>query len=264
MNVYKHELRQNRTATVIWAISILAIAVLYISIYPSIAANPDFSKIIKEFPEAFKKSFGMTNNSLSTFPALYAVILNLVILVGAVQAMNLGAGIISKEVRYKTADFLLSKPVNRYNILTQKLLSVTTLLMLTNIVYLTTTWGLIRSIIEPPFQFEVFLRSSLPLLLVQIFFFSLGFLLGVALPKIRSVIAVSLPTVFGFYVFGLLDTVIGKEKIKYLTPFKFFDLNKLTSGGTYQTGVLIYLGVLVALSIIGSYLIYQKKDIHIT
>jgi ABC-2 type transport system permease protein len=261
MNIFIHELKQNKVATIIWTAALLAIAALYISIYPSIS-NIDVSKVMKQFPEAFKKTFGMTEDSLSTFPALYSMILNFVILTGAIQAMNLGVNIISKEVRNKTADFLLSKPVKRFNVLTQKLLSATTLLVITNIVFLAMVWGLIQIFIDSHFKFEVFIKSSLTLFLVQVFFLSLGFLLGIVLPKIKSVIAISLPTVFGFYIFGLLDTVIGKEKIKYLTPFKFFDLNKLALGGTYQTGLLIYLGILVALFITGSYIVYQKKDIH--
>jgi len=262
MNIFKHELKQNGTTTLMWIIALLAIAAMYISIYPSFSANLDISKVVKGFPEAFKKGFGITDKSLSTFPSLYGMVLNFVVLTGAVQAMNLGANIISKEVRKKTADFLLTKPVKRFNIVTQKLLSALTLLVVTNVVFLAVAWWLIQIFIDSPFQFAVFIRSSLTLFFVQLFFFSLGFLLGVALPKIRAVIAVSLPTVFGFYVFGLLDTVIGEEKIKYLTPFKFFDLNKLTTGGTYQTGTLIYLGLLLTLFVAGSYIIYQKKDIH--
>jgi ABC-2 type transport system permease protein len=102
----------------------------------------------------------------------------------------------------------------------------------------------------------------LTLFLAQSFFFSLGFLLGVVLPKVKSVIAVTLPTVFGFYIFGLLDTVVGEEKIKYMTPFKFFDLTDLASGGTYQAESLIYLWALVVLAVAGAYFIYQKKDIQ--
>lgn len=264
MNIFKHEIKQNAGATIIWTVALMAIAALYISIYPSFAGSTDISKVLKAFPEAYKRALGVKGNSLASFTGLYSMVLNFVILTGAVQAMNLGTGIISKEVRYKTADFLLSKPIKRFNILTQKLLCAALLLIATNIVFLAVAWGLIQAVIERPFQFEVFIRSSLSLFLVQSFFFSFGFLLGVALPRVKSVIGVSLPAVFGFYVFGFLDTVMGEDKIKYLTPFKFFDLNKLTSGETYQTQSLVYLGVLLALFIGASYVVYQKKDIQTT
>lgn len=262
MNIFRHELKQNRGATISWIIGILALSALYISLYPSVAANPDISKILKNFPEAFKRAFGMTDNACSFFPSLYALVLNFVLLVGAVQAMNLGTGIISKEVRDKTAEFLLSKPVKRFNILSQKLFSALILIVITNVIYLVATWALIKAIIEDPFQLEAFIVSSLSLLFVQVFFLCLGFLIGIVLAKIRSVIAITLPTVFGFYIIGLLDTVIGEEKIKYLTPFRLFDLIKLTTGSSYQAASCIYLSLLIALLTIVSYMVYQKKDIQ--
>lgn len=261
MNIFKHEIKQNWISTAIWIASIVAVVALYISIYPTIADKPELTKVVEQMPEAFKRAFGVTGDTFSTFPALYAMMLNLAILAGAVQAMNLGVNLVSKEVRDKTADFLLSKPIRRSDVLTQKLLSAVALLVATNVVFLAAAWALIQAVIEDPLKFEVFIRSSLTLILIQSFFFSLGFLFGVALPRIRSVIAVTLPTVFGFYVFGLLDTVVGVKKIKYMTPFKFFDINKLVAGDSFQTSSLIYLGVLVTLAIIASYIIYQKKDI---
>jgi ABC-2 type transport system permease protein len=262
MNIFKHEIKQNRGATIIWTIALVAIAAMYISIYPTIFQTAEIAKVFDAFPEVYKKALGISDISLFTFAGLYGILLTFVILTGAVQAMNLGVGIVSKEVRNKTADFLLSKPVTRISILNQKLFSAVTLLLLTNIVFLAAAWGLIQAFIDVPFKFDVFIRSSLVLFWVQSFFFSIGFLLGVILPKIKSVIAVSLPVVFGFYILGLLDTVVGEEKIRYMTPFKFFDVSKLTSGGTYRTASLVYLGILVVLAIAGSYIVYKKKDIQ--
>jgi len=262
MNIFTQELRQNKVSTIIWTVAMLAIAALYISIYPSMFSNSDIASVIQNFPEVLKKSFGITSDSLSAFPAFYAFLLNLVILTGALQAMNLGTGITSKEVRDKTADFLLTKPVSRFNILNQKLLSVVILLIFTNAVFLVAVWGFIQVFIDEPFQLTAFIRSSMGLLLVQTFFVSLGFLLGAVLPKVKSVIAVSLPTVFGFYILGLFDSIIGEEKIRYLTPFRFFDLSNLATGGNYQSGVIIYLALLIILAISVSYVVYKKKDIH--
>jgi len=259
MNILKHELKQNKNTTIIWTIAIMAVMALYISIFPSV--GEEFLKITESFPSAFKKAFGIPESGISTFPSLYAFSLSLTILIGAMQAMNLGVGIISKEVRYKTADFLLTKPMSRLNILTQKILSGLSLLIITNIVFIGGTWGLINIFVKDIPTFEAFLTVSAVFMLTQLFFFALGFLVGAALPKVKSVIAVTLPTVFGFYVFGMLDTVIG-EKIKYLTPFKLFDLEGLASGSAYELGSLIFLGFLLVIFVGSSLYIYQRKDIH--
>jgi ABC-2 type transport system permease protein len=136
------------------------------------------------------------------------------------------------------------------------------LLLLTDIVFLAVDWLLIQAIISDPFQFRTFVISSLSLVFIQVFFAALGFLLGSVLPRVKSVIAVTLPVVFGFYIIGLLDTVVGVNKIKFLTPFKFFDVNAITAGGGYEAATLIYLAVLTAIAVIASFTVYQRKDIH--
>lgn len=260
MNVFIQELKQYRNSTIVWIIALISVAALYISIFPSISQSAGVSDIYKNFPEAFKKTFGITENTLSAFSGLYALVLNLVLLTGAVQAMNLGTGITSKEVRERTADFLLTRPLSRVSVMRQKLLTVFLLILVTDLLFMAADWALIQALIDDPFQFRTFLTSTSSLFLVQVFFVSFGFLLGSVLPRIKSVIAVSLPAVFGFYIVGLFDTLVG-EKIKYMTPFKFFDVNMLTAGGGYEPGILIYLAVLSIAALIASFVVYKKKDI---
>ena len=262
MNIFRQELRQNRSSTIIWTAALIAIAALYISIYPSIAGNTSISDIYQNFPEAFRKTFNLTENTLASFSGLYALVLNLVLLTGAVQAMNLGTSVTAKEVRDKTADFLLTKPVSRASVLRQKLLAVIALLLSTDLVFLAAGWGLVEVLIDDPFQFQTFVVSSLSLVFVQSFFLTFGFLLGSVLSRVKSVIAVTLPAVFGFYIVGLFDTVIGVEKVKFMTPFKFFDINVLTAGGGYEAATLIYLAVLTLGAVIVSFIVYRRKDIH--
>lgn len=262
MNIYRQELRQNLGTMAIWTLALVAIAALYISIFPSIAGNAAISDVYKNFPEAFKKTFNISEQTLTAFSGLYALVLNLVLLTGAVQAMNLGTGIVSKEVRHKTADFLLTRPVSRGAVLGQKLLTVVTLLLATDLVFLAVDWLLIRAIISDPFRFRTFVVSSLSLVLIQVFFAALGFLLGAVLPRVKTVVAVTLPAVFGFYIIGLFDTVIGVGKVKYMTPFKFFDVNRLTAGGGYDAATLVYLAALAAGALITAFVVYQRKDIH--
>lgn len=260
MNIFKHELKQNISSTVIWTVSLLAIAALYISIFPSI--TEEMSSMFESFPPAFRRVFGIGDAGFSSFLSLYAMIFNIIVLVGAVQAMNLGTGIVSKEIKDKTADFLMTKPVSRVKILFQKLFSGISLLMLTNIIYLLFAWFLVNVFVEESFELQTFLTVSSVLFLVQAFFYVLGIFMGVVLPKIKSVIAISLPAVFGFYVFGFLDDVIGEDKIKYLTPFKLFKLEELGLGNSHEAGSLLYLGLVSLALIIGAFYIFQKKDIH--
>lgn len=261
MNVLWFELRQGWKSSVVWALCLTALAGLYISLFPSISHDASVSQLLENFPETYRKAFNITPESFSLFPSLYAIVLNLVVLAGAVQAMNVGTGIVSKEIRDKTADFLLTKPVGRSSVETQKLTAGALLLLLTNVIFLALTWGLIVAVIDNPFPLQTYLTASSLLFLVQSFFLAFGFLLGSALPKVKSVIAVALPVVISFYVLGLLDSVIGENTIRYLTPFRLFDINTLVGGGPYETSALLYLAGVVVVAIAGGFLRYQHRDI---
>ncbi|MFZ3373601.1 MAG: ABC transporter permease subunit, partial [Desulfitobacteriaceae bacterium] len=116
---------------------------------------------------------------------------------GSIQAMNLGISILSKEVREKTADFLLTKPVSRCKIITAKLLSTLTSLVITDVIYLIITLIMLSLIQSGAYNLKIFLMISVTLFFVQLLFLSLGVIVSVVVPKIRSVLPISLGTVFG-------------------------------------------------------------------
>ena len=71
-------------------------------------------KYLKDYPEPVRKALGLSVDSISSILGFYSYIFLYITLCGAIQAMNLGTSIISKEVSEKTADFLLTKPVTRH------------------------------------------------------------------------------------------------------------------------------------------------------
>jgi ABC-2 type transport system permease protein len=100
------------------------------------------------------------------------------------------------------------------------------------------------------------------MLFIQLFFLAVGLLVSVLVPKIKSVLAFTLPIVFGFFIIGMLDSVIGAEKARYLTPFKYFDVGYIAAHTTYEWRFVITEAVVVVVCIIASYLIYIRRDIQ--
>lgn len=263
MNIFRYELKQNSVSAVYWIIGLLLMSSAFLAVFAVIIKDTNIVINMDGFPESFKKAFGFTDNTFSSFPSLYAMLLHLIMLIGSLQAMNLGLNTTVKEIRDRTAEFLFTKPIKRASILTQKLSAALCAILITNVVYLAATWWFIQNMIDDPFTFETFMRSSLTLFFIQLFFLILGALIGIAIPKIKTVIAVTLPTVFALYFFSLFDTIIGEDKIKYLTPFKFFDVDALVTGDQYQTASIIYLAALLVIATAASYRIFQNKDLHI-
>ena len=263
MNVYWRELKAYRKSAIIWILSLSAIAVLFMSIYPSFTKDVAVSRrALANLPAAIRSALDLSLANFFTIFGFYGYLLNFVTLAGAIQAMNLGTGIISKEDAGKTADFLLSKPVMRASVVTSKLLAALSVLLVTNLVFIAVSLGIAETVAKAPFSTTTFILLSLTLLFIQLAFLALGSLFSVSLGRIKSVISVSLPAVFIFYIVGALGAIIGNDKVRYVTPFKFFDTNYIISHRRYELPYLIIEAVFIVAAICASYVIYMRKDIR--
>ena len=262
MNIFIHELKAYQKSIIIWAGSMAAVAALYILIFTGMASDIEsFKSVLNNLPEVVKKLMSIYVDSLSTLEGFYSFVFVYIVLCGAIQAMNLGVSIVSKEVREKTADFLMTKPVSRKEILTYKLLAAFASLAITNIIYLLITIPMTLTV-KSEFSMKIFLMISATLFFVQLMFMALGVVVSVIAGKIKSVISISLSTVFGFFIVSMLGSVIGDEAVRYISPFKYFDLTYIVKNGAYETSFIIIGIIFIITAITTSYLVYVKKDIH--
>lgn len=262
MNIFLHELKSYRKSIIIWAGSMTALAVMYIFIFKNLGSDiEDFKVLLNNMPDVMKKAFNIYIDSISTLVGFYSFVFSFILLCGGIQAMNIGTAIVSKEVRDKTADFLMTKPVSRYGILTSKLLAALIVLIFTNIIYLGLTIAVITALVGD-YNLKLFLMISVTMFFVQLMFMALGIIVSVIVGKIKSVISVSLSTVFGFYIIGSMGSIIGEERVRYLSPFRYFDTAYIIENAAYEASFVIVGLVFVVSAIIGSYLVYVKKDTH--
>jgi len=261
MNIFLHELRANRKTTLIWALSLAFVVVFFLSLFPSFAHNADdVKKILMNYPETLRKAIGLSIDTITSLPGFYSYCFLYITLTGAIQAMNLGASIISKEIREKTADFLLTKPVSRPKIMTAKLLAALTSLVITNVIYLVVA-NIMAKIISPGYDSKIFILISLSLFFVQLIFLAMGILASVIFQKMKSVLTVSLSTVFGFFIVNMLASTTNTKDLRYITPFSFFDPAYITQHSSYESVFLYIEAVFIIVAIFASYIIYTTKDI---
>ena len=263
MNIYKQELKFYRRSAIIWMLVFGFGIFAYMSLLPAFAKDiPASLKILNGFPPAVWAALGIKIDIFFTVFGFFGYLLTYMWMVGAIQAMNLGTGILSKEISSKTADFLLSKPVSRFKVLTSKLLAALTILVLTNIVFAISSYLSALAFSSAPFNKGKFLLICTTMIFVQFFFLALGYLVSVLVPKIKTVLAYTLPIVFGFFIVGLLDSVIGTEAIRYITPFKYFDITYMLANNSYDIKFLLTDAVVVVVCIILTYVIYLRKDVQ--
>ena len=262
MNIYLHELKAYRKSTTIWTCSLVLLIILCLSMFPSFAKDAlDVKKLLEGYPEVLKKALGLSLDTLFTLLGFYSYVFIYVVLCGSIQAMNLGTSIISKEVRDKTADFLLTKPVTRSQIMTAKLLAVLTSLAITNIVYTVFAMLMATVVKTEAFSMEKFILISVTLFFVQLMFMAIGVLISVLFPKIKSVLPISLGTVFGFFLIAMLSTATSDKASRFLIPFKYYDNAYIIKNSSYEASYMIVEILFIIVTILASYFIYGKKDI---
>ncbi|WP_425803042.1 ABC transporter permease subunit [Desulfitobacterium sp. Sab5] len=262
MNMYLHELKSLRKSTLIWTCAMIALAALYFSIYPSIAADAvDFQQLLSGYPASVRAALGISIDTITTLLGFYSMVFSLITLFGAIQAMNLGVSILSKEARERTADFLLVKPVSRSAIVSAKLLAAITMLFVTNIFYYFAV-SVFASLVKTSYSGKLFFMINLTLFFIQLIFLAIGMVISVFFAHLKSVLPISLGVVFGFYIIGALIATGQNYSERFISPFKYFDFAYIIKNASFEAPYLITGAAIVIIAIAASYVIYAKKDIH--
>jgi ABC-2 type transport system permease protein len=234
---------------------------MFMTIYPAFSHDVEASrKLLEQFPPVVRAMFGLSLSAFFTFLGFYAYAFTYITLVGAIQAMNLGLSLLSKEDSSKTTDFLLSKPVTRTKIFFAKLAASLTMLTITIIIFTVMTFIFAKLFGAGDFDLKKYLVLNLIFFVIQLWFLALGIIVSQLLHKIRSVVSISLGFVFSFFVVGLVGAVIGVDKVRYLTPFKYFDYLKYVASGKYDLKYMVLAAVAIIIAIVTGYLIYNRRD----
>ncbi|MBD2868153.1 ABC transporter permease subunit [Paenibacillus arenilitoris] len=265
MNIFWYELKAYRGTTLLWTASLAGIVLLMMAMFPSFAKDADaFREVLQSMPEAVMKAVGLQLDSITSLIGFYSYIFTYVTLCGSIQAMHLGTSILSKEGREKTADFLLAKPVTRGAVFAAKSLAALTLLLLTNAVFFGAA-GLIATAVKiASFDFGIFALITLSLLLIQLVFLAIGFAAALLLPRMKTVLPVTLGTVFAFFIISFIGASTGDGKLRYLTPFQYFDRSYIAAHGGYEPEFLIASAVIAAVCLTYGIVRYAKRDVQAT
>ncbi|MGN1083018.1 MAG: ABC transporter permease subunit, partial [Candidatus Avispirillum sp.] len=125
MTVVKHELRQGRTSFIIWTASVALLLAVCVFLFPEMKGQAQDIGDMFSSMGSFTAAFGMDRLNFGTLAGYYAIECgNVLGLGGAFFAAMCAAGILSKEEKDRTAEFLLTHPVSRARIVSEKLAAV--------------------------------------------------------------------------------------------------------------------------------------------
>src|SRR5664279_2813934 len=137
MSVFFRELKSYRKGLLFWSIGIVFMIAAGMAKYATFkSTGQSITDLLASLPQAVQVVFGTTGFDLSKASGFYGVIFIYVALMATVHAVLIGNGIIAKEERDKTSEFLFVKPIARSKIITAKLCAGLLNIVLINIVAL--------------------------------------------------------------------------------------------------------------------------------
>jgi ABC-2 type transport system permease protein len=66
---------------------------------------------------------------------------------------------------------------------------------------------------------------------------------------------------FGMYVLSVFGDLLGENVLEKLTPFKHFEPKYIVQHGTYDWPLVLISVAVIGISLLGSYLLYTRRNI---
>ena len=260
MILFLHELKRNRLSLIIWTAAIAFMLGICVIIYPEMSSQMgDISAMFADMG-AFTSAFGMDQINFGEFMGYFGVECgNVLGLGGALFAAILGANALAKEEKDRTAEFLLTHPVSRTRIMTEKLCACVTQVILLNAIVIGITSVCILAM-GVDADAATLTLVFLAYLLLQLEVMAVSFGLSAFLR--RGALGAGLGFVFGMYFVNILANLSKDlEPLKFVTPFGYADGAHIIPEGAIELKYLaVGIGV-AAVGIVAAYWNYTKKDI---
>lgn len=263
MNIYLRELNTNHKGMLIWALILTALGIMVLAFFPTIAKEAEsLERLMSTLPKGFMAAFGLEQISMTNIMGFYATKqYTTVTLFGGIYAIMLSSAMLSKEENDKTIEFLLSKPVNRTDVVKSKLLSFITLILAFDFLISASMYITLQIVKTQDFSLDIFLLLSIAAFLLHLTFGSIGFLVSVLVKSSKNVLSLSLGIVLITYFLGIASSLTEKlDFLKYLSPYKYVDAVAIISNINIETKYLIIMAIINVFAITMTFLVYNKKD----
>jgi len=203
----------------------------------------------------------MDRLNFGTFNGFYAVeCSNVLGLGGAFFASLCAVGILSREEKDRTAEFLLTHPVSRVRVITEKLLAVFVQILTMNLIIYGISAASIAAIGEDVLWKEINLMH-LAYFLLQLELAGICF--GISAFMREGSAGVGLGIAAVMYFLNLAANIAESvEFLKYITPFGYAEGADIVTNGCLDDTMTAIGLVLGAVGVVTAYLKYCGKDIR--
>ncbi|MGO4373515.1 ABC transporter permease subunit [Paenibacillus sp. 2TAB19] len=264
MNVFYREMKTYRKSIIFWSIGIILLLASGMNKYEATAASGQLNSMMKDMPKALKAFMGSGDLDLSKASGYFGILAIYFLLMATIHAVMLGANIIAKEERDKTAEFLFTKPASRNQIVTAKILGALANILILNIVAWVSSVVIVGKYSNGEAVNDDIAIVMSGMFILQLLFLVIGTSIAAAYKNPKK--AVSLATGILLITFILSIAIDLNEKLetlKVLTPFKYFEAKDIMYGGGLDVAFVLISIVFIAVLTIMTYILFRKRDLHV-
>ena len=260
MVIYKHEMKQNSKTLLIWSLSVSLMSFICLLMFTEMKSMVTEMDDMFSSMGSFTKAFGMDQMSMGTIMGFYGIECgNILGLGGSFLAGLLGINMLSKEEGSRTAEFLLTHPISRTQVITEKLLSIVTQLLIFNIVFFVfSVLGI--TIVGESIEWSKFILYHVAQFCLQLEI--VGICYGVSAFIKRGNLGIGLGLAACFYFLNIMSNISDKaEFIKYLTPFSYAEASTIFTSGKLDMKYFTVGMLFGIIGILAAFVQYNRKDI---
>lgn len=229
-----------------------------------VESGQSITELISTIPKTLRAMMGFGDFDVTKASGFYGMLFLYLMMIVTIHASMLGANIIAKEERDKTTEFLMTKPVSRVRIVTEKLLAALVNVIVLNLVTLIFSITIVGNYSRGEDITHDILVLMTGMFIAQLMFLFIG--TGIASisknPKSSASVATTVLLVT-FILSVMVDMNSSLEGLKYLTPFKYFDAADLMYGGGLKSVFVALSLVIIAVMASITYAFYKKRDLNV-
>ena len=259
----RFDLRNNRKLILGWSVATFAITFLYMILFSSMQemALAEWDNM----PVEVLQFMGITSfNIMNDYNGYFGMMYNLLLIAISIFTTTFSAGIIYKEEKRKSIEFLYSCPVSRIEIYFSKVITaiVALLIVLASLIASAVICGFLNG--GDTFIIKEFFQIAIITGFVAVFYMGVALFIGGITARFPVGMISAMVVVFT-YLIGYLGELLKEkgEALLYFSPFQIFrPTNALELGSDTVTNLIIYIGIVIILIIIGG-VVYRKRDFNI-
>ena len=260
MTFVKHELNQGMKTFWIWTSSIAFMVAICVFMFPEMTGEMDSMTQMFSSMGSLTTAFGMDQINFGSLIGFYAIEAGSIIgLGGAFYTALISVGVLAKEEKDRTSEFLLSHPVTRVQVISENLVATVAQVLARNVVVFLISIGSIAVIGETiPWKEISLLHLAFVLMQIEI----AGICFGISAFIKRGSLGIGLGIAILMYFLNLVANIAeGSKFLKFFSAFSMSEGADIVSSGKLEMKY-VFVGMTDAIiGIITGYIKYSRKDI---